>query len=56
MDRLGHGTAVAAAIKEKAPDAEIYAVKVFDRALSASVTRWCARSSGRRAWGINWST
>jgi len=32
-DRLGHGTAVIAAIKEKAPDAEIVAVKVFDREL-----------------------
>ena len=33
-DRLGHGTAVTAAIKEKAPDSELYAVKVFDRELS----------------------
>jgi subtilase family protein len=38
VDRLGHGTAVTAAIKEKAPDAEIYAVKVFDRALSTRIT------------------
>jgi subtilisin family serine protease len=37
VDRLGHGTAVIAAIKEKAPDAEIYAVKVFDAALATSV-------------------
>jgi subtilisin family serine protease len=37
VDRLGHGTAVVAAIKEKAPDAEIYAVKVFDRALATSI-------------------
>lgn len=36
VDRLGHGTAVIAAIKEKAPDAEIHAVKVFDRELSAT--------------------
>jgi Subtilase family len=36
VDRLGHGTAVIAAIKEKAPDAEIYALKVFDRELSAT--------------------
>lgn len=35
-DRLGHGTAVAAAILEKAPEAEIYAVKVFDRRLETS--------------------
>ena len=37
IDRLGHGTAVAGAIREKAPDAELYAVKVFDRRLSANV-------------------
>jgi subtilisin family serine protease len=33
VDRLGHGTAVMAAIQEKAPDAEYFAVKVFDREL-----------------------
>jgi subtilisin family serine protease len=37
VDRLGHGTAVAAAIREKAPDAELFAVKVFDRALATSI-------------------
>jgi subtilisin family serine protease len=36
IDRLGHGTAVTAAIREKAPDAEIFAIKVFDRELSAT--------------------
>src|SRR3954471_20420363 len=36
-DRLGHGTAVIAAIREKAPDAEIIAIKVFWRALSTNV-------------------
>lgn len=36
VDRLGHGTAVAAAIREKAPDAEMWIVKVFDRDLTAS--------------------
>jgi subtilisin family serine protease len=36
VDRLGHGTAVAAAIREKAPDATIVAVKVFDRELRAT--------------------
>jgi len=38
VDRLGHGTAVAAAIKEKVPAAELYVVKLFDRGLTASVT------------------
>ena len=32
-DILGHGTAVAGAIREKAPQAEIFAVKVFERSL-----------------------
>jgi subtilase family protein len=47
VDRLGHGTAVAGAIREKAPDAEIYAVKIFDRRLSAEIDtiaralEWC---------------
>jgi len=46
-DRLGHGTAVAGAIREKAPDAELYAVKVFDRRLTATIDviiralEWC---------------
>ena len=49
VDRLGHGTAVTAAIREKAPDAELYAVRVFDRALSTRVSLlikaldWAAR-------------
>ncbi|HJZ78176.1 MAG TPA: S8 family serine peptidase [Vicinamibacterales bacterium] len=36
-DRLGHGTAVVAAIREKAPEAEIFAVKVFWRSLATDV-------------------
>jgi subtilisin family serine protease len=50
IDRLGHGTAVAAAIKEKAPGAAIYAVKVFDRSLSTRISTllaaldWSARN------------
>ena len=36
-DVLGHGTAVASAIHEKAPAAAIYAVKVFESALATSV-------------------
>jgi len=38
VDRLGHGTAVAAAIHEKAPEAELWAVKVFDRELATTVS------------------
>ncbi len=37
VDRLGHGTAAAAAIHEKAPGAELWAVKVFDRRLATTV-------------------
>jgi hypothetical protein len=50
VDRLGHGTAVAAAIHEKAPDAELLAVKVFDRSLEATAAalsaaiRWSAEA------------
>lgn len=36
IDRNGHGTAVAAAIREKAPAADLLAVKIFDRTLAAS--------------------
>ena len=46
IDRLGHGTAVTAAIREKAPEAEILVAKVFDRRLETtaaalvSAIRW----------------
>jgi subtilisin family serine protease len=49
-DRNGHGTAVAAAIRDLAPGAEIFAVKVFDRALSTRIGHlvtaldWASRS------------
>jgi hypothetical protein len=47
VDRLGHGTAVAGAIREKSPGADLFAVKVFDRRLSAHIDAilralaWC---------------
>ena len=37
VDRLGHGTAVTAAIREKAPDASIVAIRVFWQTLSTGV-------------------
>ena len=37
VDRLGHGTAVTAAIREKAPDAGILAIKVFWQSLAIDV-------------------
>jgi hypothetical protein len=47
LDRLGHGTAVAGAIRERVPLADLFAVKVFDRRLSAQIgailraLEWC---------------
>ena len=47
VDRIGHGTAVAAAIREKAPDAELFAVKIFHDRLATRLDRlvaaiaWC---------------
>jgi subtilisin family serine protease len=38
VDRLGHGTAVAAAIREKAPDVRLMAIKVFWRTLATDVS------------------
>lgn len=58
LDRLGHGTAVAAAIHEKAPDASLLAVKIFDRALSTRVTALVAAldwASGRGVRLVNLS-
>jgi subtilisin family serine protease len=37
VDMLGHGTAVTAAIREKAPDALLTAIKVFWRSLSTDI-------------------
>jgi hypothetical protein len=36
VDRLGHGTAVTAVIRERAPGAEVLAIKVFDRELATT--------------------
>jgi hypothetical protein len=42
VDRLGHGTAVTAVLREKAPDAALFAIKVFDRELRATGTALAA--------------
>jgi subtilisin family serine protease len=48
VDRLGHGTAVTAVIREKAPEAEILVARVFSRELRATAEalaaglRWAA--------------
>ena len=57
-DRIGHGTAVAAAIREKAPDAEIWAVRVFGTRLSTTahaLVRAIEWSAGRGVDLINLS-
>ena len=57
-DRLGHGTAVAAAIHEKAPGAAIVPVRVFDRELTATIDALVAAihwSAGAGAALINLS-
>ena len=46
VDRLGHGTAVAGAIREKAAAAELYAVRVFDR--TRAIGHRCRRHRRRR--------
>jgi hypothetical protein len=38
VDFLGHGTAVMAAIQEKAPDAEFYAIKIYYRSLRTDIS------------------
>jgi subtilisin family serine protease len=58
VDDLGHGTAVTAAIREKAPDAEIIAIKVFERALKtdiATLVRGIDEAAARGADVINLS-
>ena len=51
VDRIGHGTAVFAAIQEKAPGAELFAVRVFEDRLRTSVRALVAadRLGGRAA-------
>src|SRR4030095_2925841 len=58
VDRLGHGTAVTAAIREKVPDAEIFAIKVFWQTLATdirSLTRAIEVAAERDAHVINLS-
>jgi len=47
-DRAGHGTACAGIIRKKAPDAELYSIRIFDTSLTAdgralvAAIRWAA--------------
>jgi hypothetical protein len=53
LDRLGHGTAVAAVILEKAPGIQLFVVRVFERTLTtnaillARAIEWAAESGCR---------
>lgn len=53
VDRLGHGTAVVAAIREKAPGAEIWVARVFDRRLDARVEALIAALDWAREAGAH---
>jgi len=58
VDRLGHGTAVTAVIREKAPKAEIFVIKVFDRELAATgiaLVAACRRALRERVDIVNLS-
>jgi subtilisin family serine protease len=58
VDRLGHGTAVTAVIREKAPAAEIFIIKVFDRELAATgvaLVAACRRALRERVDIVNLS-
>ncbi len=37
QDRIGHGTALAGIFRKKAPDVDLYAVKIFDRILKTQI-------------------
>lgn len=58
VDRLGHGTAVAAAIRDIAPGTELLVAKVFDRSLASSgdlLARAMHWAAGRGARVVNLS-
>lgn len=53
VDRLGHGTAVAAAIRDHAPEAALVPVKVFDRELRATTAALVAAIDWAVAAGVH---
>lgn len=53
VDRLGHGTAVTAVIREKAPVAQIFAIKVFDDELAATADALVAACDWASRHGID---
>ena len=61
-DRIGHGTAVAGAVREMAPGATLIAVRVFDRRLSTTASvlaraiRWAAHEGGAQLINLSLGT
>ena len=61
-DRIGHGTAVAAAVRDVAPAATLIAVRVFDRRLSttaavlARAIRWAAHDGAAHLINLSLGT
>jgi len=53
IDRVGHGTAVAAAIHEKAPDATLIPIKLFHRQLTTNAEALAAAIEWAAAAGAN---
>lgn len=53
VDRVGHGTAIAAAIREKAPEAELLSAKVFDRRLVTTSAALVAGMAWAAAEGVH---
>jgi subtilisin family serine protease len=53
VDKLGHGTAVAAAIREKAPEAELFAIKIFERSLATDIATLVRGIDEATAWGAH---
>ncbi|MBV8843607.1 MAG: S8 family serine peptidase [Bryobacterales bacterium] len=53
VDMLGHGTAVMAAIQEKAPDADYFAVKLFHNSLRTSTPALIAAIEWSLAKGVD---
>ena len=50
VDKLGHGTAVAAAIRQHAPEVQLFAVRVFEESFATGIDRvvngleWCVEN------------
>ena len=61
-DRIGHGTAVAGAVRDLAPDVQLIAVRIFDQRLSTSAAllaravRWASREGNAQLINLSLGT